>query len=68
MAIFIIKLDNIRMKLVSDYGRFANKDNSMIFSNVVWLVSKEDSKLYHLISNDSVDEIASDISEFMVED
>ena len=38
-------------KLVSeiDGSRWAVKDNSMIFSNVVWMSTKEDSYRYHLI-------------------
>lgn len=56
------------MKLVSDYGRFANKDNSMIFSNVVWLIDKNDVKLYHLINQTDTMEISNDASEFLVEE
>jgi hypothetical protein len=37
------------MKLVSEIGRWATKDNSMIFSNVVYLVNEGDIKLYHLL-------------------
>lgn len=66
-GIFIVKLLLKAMKLVSDYGRFANKDNSMIFSNVVWLTDKNDIKLYHLISEIGAKEISNDVSDFLVE-
>lgn len=39
-------------KLVSEVGRWAIKDNSMIFCNVVWLSKKEDAHKYHLIDDD----------------
>lgn len=56
------------MKLVSDYGRFASKDNSMIFSNVVWLTDKNDIRLYHLISEIGTKEISNDVSDFLAEE
>lgn len=37
------------LKLVSESGRWATKDNDMIFSNVVWLMDENDAKNYHLI-------------------
>ena len=37
------------MKLVIDKGRWATKDNDMIFSNIVWLCCEDDVNLYHLI-------------------
>lgn len=52
------------MKLVSDNGRFATKDNTMIFSNVVWLVSSDDIKLYHLIDDNKL-EINSDMEKYL---
>lgn len=39
------------MKLVIDKGRWATKDNDMIFGNVVWLIDEKDVTLYHLIDN-----------------
>jgi hypothetical protein len=39
------------MKLVIDKGFWATKDNTMIFGNVVWLVSESDVNLYHLIDD-----------------
>ena len=44
------------MKLVTDKGRWATKNNEMIFSNVVWLTEKKDAYLYHLIddNNDNI--------------
>lgn len=41
------------MKLVIDKGRWATKDNDMIFGNVVWLVNESDVNLYHLIDNNN---------------
>lgn len=49
------------LKLVSEVGRWATKDNSMIFSNVVWLCDKGDMNLYHLI-DENKNEIAVDIN------
>ena len=37
------------MKLVIEEGRWATKDNEMIFGNVVWLTEEQDAYLYHLI-------------------
>ena len=36
-------------KLVAEYGRWASLDNSMIFSNVIWLSEKKDFRKWHLI-------------------
>ncbi len=41
------------MKLVTDKGRWATKNNEMIFSNVVWLTEKKDAYLYHLIDDNN---------------
>lgn len=43
-------------KLVSDKGRWATQDLSMIFCNVVWLEKSEMYK-YKLIKEDSIEEI-----------
>ena len=43
------------MKLVTDKGRWATKNNEMIFSNVVWLTEKKDAYLYHLIDDNNND-------------
>ena len=55
------------LKLVSKEGRFALKDNSMIFSNVVYLVNMDDVRLYHLIDSKG-DEITSYVDNFIVEE
>lgn len=55
------------LKLVSEVGKWATKDNSMIFCNVVWLSSKEDTYKYHLI-DDEKNEIKVDIDDFIVEE
>ena len=36
-------------KLVAEDGRWAVRDNSMIFSNVVYLSDEKDAMKYHLI-------------------
>lgn len=56
-------MDNLR--LVSEKGRIATKDNSMIFGNIVYLIDENDIKLYHLINNDN-DEIQTDISSLLI--
>ena len=43
------------MKLVTDKGHWATKNNEMIFSNVVWLCEKKDAYLYHLIDDNNND-------------
>ena len=55
------------LKLVSANGRWAYKDNSMIFCNVVWLCEEDDKRLYHLI-DDERNEIAVDIDKCLVEE
>lgn len=52
-------------KLVSANGRWAYKDNSMIFSNVVWLCEEDDKRLYHLIDDDR-NEISTNVDDFLV--
>ena len=39
------------MKLVTEKGRWAKLDNSMIFSNVIYLTERNDALLYHLIDD-----------------
>ena len=55
------------LKLVSEEGRFALKDNSMIFSNVVYLTDRNDARMYHLIGKNG-DEITPYVDKFMVEE
>ena len=55
------------MKLVSEVGRWAYKDNSMVFSNVVWLCSIDDKNLYHLIDENG-DDIYIDIDKCLVDE
>ena len=40
------------VKLVSDTGRWALRDNSMIFCNVIWESSYKDCQKYHLIDDE----------------
>lgn len=54
-------------KLVTDNGRFALKDNSMIFCATVWLCSKDDTNMYHLIEENSTVEISKDVKKYLVE-
>jgi len=56
------------LKLVSEKGRFALKDNSMIFSNVVYLIEMDDTRLYHLIQDDSLDEIDYYVEKYLVKE
>jgi hypothetical protein len=57
------------MKLISDKGRWATKDNTMIFSNIVWLTKREDVLLYHLIDeNKNEIQLEKDITEYIVEE
>ena len=56
------------LKLVSENGRFALKDNTMIFSNVVYLIEKEDTRLYHLIQDDSLDEIDYYVEKYLIKE
>ena len=57
------------LKLVSNAGHWALKDNSMIFGNVVWLTEEKEWQLYHLI-DDSHEEIKLDkpITDYIVEE
>lgn len=54
-------------KLVSANGRWAYKDNSMIFSNVVWLCEEDNKRLYHLI-DDNKNEITDDVDKYLVDE
>ena len=56
------------LKLVSEVGRFALKDNSMIFSNVVYLIERDDTRLYHLIEENSHEEIEHYVEKYLVEE
>lgn len=40
------------LKLVSKKGRWAKLDNSMIFSNVIYLVDEKDAWTYHLVDDE----------------
>ena len=56
------------MKLVSEVGRFALRDNSMIFCNVVWICEENEIKMYHLIENHGTNEIDKDVEKYLVKD
>lgn len=55
-------------KLMSESGRWALRDNSMIFTNVVW-VNEEDllKNKYHLIDENGK-EISSRMIDYIIED
>lgn len=53
------------MKLVSEVGRFALKNNSMIFGNVIWLCEENDKKMYHLIEKNSLTEIDNNMNNYL---
>ena len=54
------------MKLVSEVGRFALKDNSMIFGNIVWICDHDEKRLYHLIGENNTDEIDKNMDNYLV--
>jgi hypothetical protein len=55
------------MKLVSDEGRWALRDNSMIFCNVVWISNEKNAYTYHLIDDDQKEiELKKPITEYIV--
>ena len=57
------------LKLVSNTGRWALRDNTMIFGNVVWLIEEKDAQLYHLIDDNHEEiKLENDISDYMVDD
>ena len=67
--IFIIQKKNNMLKLVSNTGRWALRDNTMIFGNVVWLIEEKDAQLYHLIDDNHEEiKLENDISDYMVDD
>lgn len=53
------------VRLYSEVGRWALKDNSMIFSNVIWC-NRDDVSIYHLIDEDR-NEIKFNLEECMEE-
>lgn len=55
------------MKLVAEAGRWATKDNSMIFSNVIWLCDKDEMKLFHLIDEDRNEIHIENMEDYLVE-
>lgn len=42
----------VLLKIETDNGRFATKDNEMIFQSPVYLVKPDDVKLYHIIDEE----------------
>lgn len=64
----VFKMFFCMLKLITNEGKWALKDNSMIFSNIVWLVDEKDANLYHLI-DDNHKEIKTDkkIIEYIVD-
>lgn len=57
------------MKLVSDKGHWATRDNSMIFSNVVWLINEKDAYTYHLIDDEHKDiELNGSVVDYIVKE
>lgn len=67
--IFIAKHNNLfdTMKLVAEEGRWALRDNSMIFCNVIWLLEKKDAYSYHLIDDNYKEiELEKPITDYIV--
>ena len=54
------------LRLISDYGRWANSDCSMIFKYVVYLENENDALKYHLIDDDGND-LHVDVLKYIVE-
>lgn len=42
----------VLLKIETDKGRFATKDNEMIFQSPVYLVKPDDVKLYYIIDEE----------------
>lgn len=56
------------MRLVTENGRWATKDNKMIFCEVVWLCRREDARLYHLVDEKGENiELENPIEDYIVE-
>lgn len=56
-----------KMKLVTDEGRWALRDNSMIFCNVVWLCNVKEAYTYHLIDENQKEiELKKPITDYIV--
>ena len=56
------------MVLYSEVGRFALKDNTMIFGNIVWLCEESDKNLYHLINLNDTKEIENNMDIYIKKD
>lgn len=55
------------MKLVAEEGRWALRDNSMIFCNVIWILEKNDAYSYHLIDDNCKEiELEKPITDYIV--
>jgi len=56
-------------KLIAPEGRWMTRGGEYIFSNVVWMSNKEESKKYVLIKEDSTEKITlgKPLEEFLVE-
>ena len=53
-------------KLVSEVGtRWATKENAMVFSNVVWLSSKKDKNMYHLV-DENLNDLKVRVDDYLV--
>ena len=55
------------MKLYTENGHWATKDNNMIFGNVVWILEEKDALLYHLVDDKHQEiELDKSITEYIV--
>ena len=54
-------------KLVAEEGRWASLDNSMIFSNVIWISKRKEFRKWHLI-DENRNEIQIDAESCLVPD
>ena len=55
------------LKLVSDKGRWAVRDRSMIFSNVVWINSEDIKKHAYILLDDEGNDLEVNMADYVVD-
>jgi hypothetical protein len=56
------------LKLVSDKGRWAVKDKSMIFSNVIWIEPEDIKKYKYILLDDDGNDLGVRMADYVVDD
>lgn len=56
------------LKLVSDKGRWALKDKSMIFSNVIWIEPEDIKKYKYILLDDDGNDLGVRMADYVVDD